>query len=399
MRILWIPSYQPGSYFPAVPIALELARRGHELTVLCEAGSEHAFGALGFGFHPTSRLDAYRAEAERPVDREAKRRWHAGYAPALFADVTAELGARRHDLVMVDPLEPGAEFAAEAASVPSFSYVHWRMDETGADVPFCFHLWDRERPAAEAFVEWWNELRALVGLPAESRPFAEHRWYRHSRWLTLILGLPELAHPKGELPPYAARVGPLAWEPPGDGAPADWVDGLGQDRPAVLASVSTVGRADAELVAVIAGAVEREDLDVVLTVPSYGELPDLPENVRLAGFVPHSALLERVAVALCHAGNGIVTRAACAGVPLLLFPDGRDRFEVARGAVAAGVAITLPRDGLSASRTRASIRTLLDEPRYRLSATALAEAARKYSAATDAADRVEELAERRVTAS
>jgi UDP:flavonoid glycosyltransferase YjiC (YdhE family) len=336
-------------------------------------------------------LEDYLARSERPVDRESKLRWHAGYAPALFADATAELESRRYDAVMVDPLEPGADFAAEAVAVPSFSYVHWRMDELGADVPFCFHLWDRETPAEDAFVGWWNELRARVGLPAEPRPVSEHRWYRHSRALTLILGLPELVHPKGELPPYAARVGPLLWEPSSQERVPEWVERLGTSRPALLGSLSTVGRADAELVNVIACSVAGEDLDVVLTVPAEGDLPRLPPNVRLAGFIPHSVLVDRTSLVLCQAGNGTVTRAACAGVPLLLFPDGRDRFEVARGAVAAGTAIAFERDGLDAEKVREAIRALLTDSKYRARSKKLAVAARKYRAATTSADRIEAL--------
>jgi UDP:flavonoid glycosyltransferase YjiC (YdhE family) len=47
-RILWIACAQPGSLFPAVPIALELSRRGHELTALCEPRSQTMFESLGF---------------------------------------------------------------------------------------------------------------------------------------------------------------------------------------------------------------------------------------------------------------------------------------------------------------------------------------------------------------
>ena len=190
-RILWIACAQPGSLYPAVPIALELARRGHEVTVLCEPSSRETFERLGFAFRPARDLAAVEPP-ESGRGRAGKLAWHARYVRALYADTSRALEAGQFDAVMVDPLEPGADFAAEAAGVPSFSYVHWRMSETGGDVPFCFHFWDRERPAEEAFVEWWNEQRALVGLAPDPRPPQEHRWYRHSRGLTLILGLPEL---------------------------------------------------------------------------------------------------------------------------------------------------------------------------------------------------------------
>ena len=74
-RILWIACAAPGSLFPAVPIALELTRRGHELTVLCAPGSQKTFESLGFGFRPASELALhprtfdFGAHAERLITR------------------------------------------------------------------------------------------------------------------------------------------------------------------------------------------------------------------------------------------------------------------------------------------------------------------------------------------
>jgi UDP:flavonoid glycosyltransferase YjiC (YdhE family) len=387
-RILWIACAQPGSLYPAVPIALELARRGHELTVLCEPSSRATFERLGFAFRPARELAAVEPP-EAGGGRAGKLAWHSRYVRALYADTSRALAAAPVDAAMVDPLEPGADFAAEAAGVASFSYVHWRMSETGADVPFCFHFWDGERPAEEAFVEWWNEQRALVGLGPEPRPPQEHRWYRQSRGLTLILGLPELVEPKGDLPPYAVRVGPTAWEPPLAEPLPEWVGRLGRERPAVLASVSTVGAADMQLAAAVVEAGADEDIDVVLTVRADGALPPLPGNVRVVPFLPHGALLPRVSAAVSHAGNGMVTRAACAGVPLVLIPGGRDQHEVARGAVAAGIAVVLDREEVNATRVRAALRTLLEDDGFRIRAPQLARRAARYDAATTAADAAE----------
>jgi MGT family glycosyltransferase len=390
-RILWAACAQPSSLYPAVPIALELARRGHDVTALCAPGSRPTFESLGFGFEPTRELEA--VELSDPArGRAAKLAWHRHYVCALYEDVSRALAATAFDAVMVDPLEPGADFAPEAAAVPSFSYVHWRMSETGADVPFCFHFWDRARPADEAFVEWWNEQRALVGLGPEPRPPREHRWYRHSRALTLILGLPELAEPKGDLPSSAVRVGPTVWEPTSAEPLPEWVERLGRERPAVLASVSTVGATDTRLMAAVGEAVTGEDVDVVLTVPGDRRaLPPLPDNVRVVPFVPHSALLPRVAAVVSHAGNGTVTRAACAGVPLLLVPGGRDQPEVARGAAAAGLALVLDREAADAKRVRGALRRLLDDPRFRTRGRQLAQRAARYDAAATAADAAERL--------
>jgi UDP:flavonoid glycosyltransferase YjiC (YdhE family) len=393
MRILWVACAQPGSLYPALPIALELARRGHELTVLCDPVSQPTFVSLGFAFRPATELDQALTSFDASAHgggRAAKLAWHAAYVRGLHADTLRAL-ADRFDLAMIDPLEPGAAFAVEGAGVPWFAYVHWRMDELGADVPFRFHFWDGASDADSAFAAWWNEQRELVDLPPERRPPAEGRWYRNSPHLTMLLGLPELVHPRGMLPAYARRVGPTSWLPPLDAPLPPWIDELGDRRPAVLASVSTTGAADRALLGAVAEAVVGLDVDVVATVAADGELPPLPPNVRLAPFVPHAALLPRVAAVVSHGGNGTVTHAACAGVPLVLLPEGRDQFEVARGAVAAGIAIELRRDSVDAATVRSAVRAVLAEPEFGERARAIAERATQYDAPAAAADAVEAL--------
>jgi hypothetical protein len=241
MRLLWGASAQPGSLFPAVPLVLELLRRGHQVTALSDPDAESTFRALGCMFLPERRAQMVPPPA-RPLTRESKARWWRDYALAVFADTEDALRDGSYDLVLADPLEPGLDFAAESLGVPYCSYVHWGLDECGPDVPFSHHLWDGETPVDRAFAAWWNELRDQAGLPPESRPVGEHRWYRTSPTLTLLLGLPELVHPRGALPPGVLRVGPTVWDPPATRPLPAWVATLGTERPAVLASVSTVAR-------------------------------------------------------------------------------------------------------------------------------------------------------------
>lgn len=390
-RLLWVACDQPGSLFPAVPLVCELLRRGHTVDAICTASSRTTFEGLGCSFTATPRLDRYLATVPPGRGPEDKRRWQAGYAAALFDDVCERLAGGRFDAALVDPLEVGGGFAAEAAGLPWLSYVHFAMDETGLDVPFGYHFRRPGEPAVEDFVTWWNELRAGVGLGPESRPVEEHRWYRHSPWSTLVLRLPELVHPQGDLPAYVTRVGPSVWHPRSPGPPPGWLHGLGRDRPALLASVSTVAQGDAGQLPPLAEAAAELGLDVVATVAADVELPRLPPRVIRTGFVGHDLLLEHVCLVACHGGNGTVTRATCAGVPQLLMPVGRDQFAVARGAVHAGVAVALGPEEVSPTALAAAIRRLVSDPRYAERARRLAAAASRYDAPGSTADAVEAL--------
>ena len=390
-RVLWGACSQPGSLFPAVPIVLELLRRGHTVTALCDPASERTFRSLGCDFRPASRADGV-APAARPVTRATKADWWSRYSVALFDDAVETLTSDRFDAVLADPLETGVDMAAEALGVGCCSYVHWGMDECGPDVPFSVHLWDRDQPVDTAFTTWWNGLRAHVGLPPERRPADEHRWYRTSPSLTLLLGLPDLVHPQGRLPPQAHRVGPTLYDPPAVQPIPEWVRTVGRHKPALLAAISTVASSDdTAVLTTVAEAAAALDLELVITYPVTYDLPELPGRPRVARFVPHDTLLERVSVFVNHAGNGSVNRAAYAGVPVLMLPTGRDQFQVARGATAAGLGLTLGPAERETHRVRDALQDLTTDAAYAGRARELAASARGYDAPATAADHIETL--------
>lgn len=389
--ILWGASAQPGSLFPAIPIVLELQRRGHTITALSDPPAATTFLALGCDFWPASRAAAVTRPAA-PIGRAAKADWWARYSLALHQDTNDAMQSARFDAVLADPLETGVGFAAEAAGIPYCSYVHWGLNERGPDVPFCFHLWDQHEPVDAAFSTWWNRLRTSAGLPVEARPASEHRWYRTSPLLTLLLGLPELVHPHGRLPSSAVRVGPTLHDPPNLQPAPDWIATLGLRRPAVLAAVSTIATPhDAQVLQAVAQAAHALDFELVITLPIDCELPPLPADVRVASFLPHGLLLDRVKAFVNHAGNGSVNRAACAGVPVLMLPTGRDQHQVAAGASNAGLGITLGPEDRDTVHVRDALHQLVDNSKFAQTASQLAARARQYDAAATAAGHVEHL--------
>jgi hypothetical protein len=370
---------------------LELLGRGHQVTALSDPDAEWTFRGLGCDFTPERRAAAVLPPA-RPVTREGKSRWWQDYALAVFADTTSALQGGSYDVVLADPLEPGLDFAAESRGVPYASYVHWGLDECGPDVPFVFHLWDHETPVDVAFAAWWNDLRARTGLAAEPRPAAGHRWYRTSPTLTLLLGLPDLVYSRGVLPPNTFRIGPTVWDPPVTAALPDWVARVGAEKPAVLASVSTIGSAeDLATVDLLASATEALAVDLIVTIPIDHQLGPLGNHVQIGSFVPHSKLLPKVSAFVNHAGNGSVNRAACAGKPVLLMPTGRDQFQVARGASAAGFALTLQPDERDLDHIQGALNRLLREQEFATAARRLAAKANGYRAPVEAVDHIEAL--------
>src|SRR5207245_5393392 len=90
--------------------------------------------------------------------------------------------------------------------------------------------------------------------------------------------------------------------------------------------------------------------------------PSVPPNARLEPTVSHSAVLERGALLVSHAGHGSVMKALWHGRPMVLVPWGRDQPGVAARAAALGVAEVVPRDeALEGTLSEAIDRALSDE--------------------------------------
>ena len=109
-------------------------------------------------------------------------------------------------------------------------------------------------------------------------------------------------------------------------------------------------------------------LRVLLTLadPEPGEaLRAGAANVRIETFVPHSAVLQRAALCVAHAGHGIVAKAIHFGVPMVLVPWDRDQPGVAARAEALGVARVVERDELTPEALVQAIRNVLETSSYR----------------------------------
>jgi UDP:flavonoid glycosyltransferase YjiC (YdhE family) len=85
-------------------------------------------------------------------------------------------------------------------------------------------------------------------------------------------------------------------------------------------------------------------------------------NVRVERVISHTAVLERGALLVSHAGHGSVMKALWLGRPMVLVPWGRDQPGVAARAAALGVAAVVPREHASAVTLSTAVdRALADE--------------------------------------
>ena len=164
------------------------------------------------------------------------------------------------------------------------------------------------------------------------------------------------------LPSRHHYVGPLGiWEPPRVRPP--FLDQPGD--PWVLVSISSLRQDDIVLADAAVRALADEPVRVLVTLgPEHepSELSAHPPNARVQKTVSHSAVLERAALLVSHAGHGSVMKALWHGRPMVLIPWGRDQPGVAARAEALGVAEVVPCEHASPETIGAAVtRSLADQ--------------------------------------
>jgi MGT family glycosyltransferase len=363
-----------GHLFPLTPLLLELQSRGHEIHVRTLASRLDEMRSLGF-----------RAEAIDPAveavaidDYTARNAKEAlALAAGVFSrrgrhdagDLTRAIEQVRPDAVVVDVNSWGAGFAAEAWGGPwvSFSPYTPALASRGTP-PFGPGVAPMGGPIGaardavlrrlvmgaveKAMTGPINELRADLGLA----PVASADEFLRKAPLMLVTTAKPFEYATTDWGPDVVMIGASAWEPPQE-APA-WLDGL--DLPIVLVTTSSEFQDDGVLVRTALAALADEPVHVVATMPAglAADL-DVPSNATVAQFLPHSAVLDRAAVAITHGGMGATQKALSRGVPVCVVPFGRDQLEVARRVEVSDSGARLPRARLTPERLRGAVRTAM----------------------------------------
>ena len=191
----------------------------------------------------------------------------------------------------------------------------------------------------------------------------------------------------------------FAWEEPlgesirlGDGRaelPEDspaWLEEL--ERPLVYVTLGTVFNKP-ELLRQLLDGLDGSVSALVTTGRNVdpASLGSWPPNVRVERFVPQEQVLPRCAAVISHAGSGSVRGALAHGLPLVLVPQGADQFDNTARCAAAGAAVVVRPEELTAGAVQLALERVLDDPSF-------AEAARRVQAEIQAMPTAEEVASR-----
>ncbi|MGI9586082.1 MAG: glycosyltransferase [Acidimicrobiia bacterium] len=192
-----------------------------------------------------------------------------------------------------------------------------------------------------------------------------------------------------DLPAHHHYVGPLLWTPPAQTPAYVAKDG----PPWTMVALSTMPMVDeADLANAAVAALLDHDVRILLTGTNARSVltDDInSDRVYVEPFVPHDAVMERAALFVSHGGHGGVMRAMSHGVPMVLVPFGRDQDGMAFRSERLGVAKAVPRDALSVDSVTEAINTVLTDQAIAEASQSAAQRIATMSPATESARLIE----------
>ncbi len=386
----------PGHAFPAIALARELGRRGHDVLVETWERWREPVEAEGLAFTGAQEYTVF-----PPPGPDT----HDGQTAAAAARALARLMEEfEPDLVVSDILTLAPTLAAEVAGVPHATLIPHVYPVQQPGMPL-YSLGLRPPRTGFGRAAWratgpllgmglrrgrdeLNETRARLDLPPIERFHGGI-----SELLAIVATFPQLEYPR-EWPAHVRVTGPLFFELPGE--EIEIPEG---DEPLVVIAPSTSQDPECELLRAALDGLADESVRVLATTNRHRpERPiEVPANATLVDWLLYSQAMPAADAVICHGGHGTVIRALAAGKPLLVCPSVGDMGENAARVAWSGTGLSVPRRLLSPRAIRLATRRLLNESGFRGRAFGVAEWSRAHDGAGAAADLVERAAYNGVT--
>jgi UDP:flavonoid glycosyltransferase YjiC (YdhE family) len=339
-----------GNLPPLLALARQLHAAGHRVEVLTSSATLEP--ARRAGFEPVSYRTAPHPDESVPFEAQAATVLRTLAGVEIARDVRAVLAETRPDVLVADCMLPAAIVAAQSASIPVVSLVHFLYGPARAQMARRGEAWTTDLEQLNATRAGFGLTPAVDGLTAWE--CVDVLLVTAPRWLDL-----EVAYP-----PNVVHVGPLGVCTPARSR---------GHRPLVAVSFSTTAmEGQTELLERVCDALVDRPIDVVVTLGGQRPGPTAARrNVEVVPFADHDELFARCDAVVSHGGLGTVLRALAHGVPVLMLPLGRDQHLNADRVAQLGAGIHLPRDA-SAEQIRLAVEQLTGSPAFREAAAAAA---------------------------
>lgn len=191
----------------------------------------------------------------------------------------------------------------------------------------------------------------------------------------LYADIPEM-FPAYDLPMTHSYLGPVTWSPPTD--PPPWWDALPDGRDIVYVTLGSSGQG--ALLPKVLQALAPLPLTVIAATAGTITPGLLPDNARVATYLPGEQAARRAQLVICNGGSPTSQQALAAGVPVLGVAGNLDQYLNMDGVLRTGAGALLRSDRLVEEQLRATALRLLEDPTPRAAAQRVAQQFQRYDA-------------------
>jgi MGT family glycosyltransferase len=401
-----------GHVVPLLQIARHLLSRGHDVSFLTSSRYAERVQATGARFLPLpadADVDLDDADGAFP-----ERRGLTGAAALRFdmsnlfvrpgaaqlAAVRAELDTRPVDAVLTEPLFVGGALLQRLPAHERPPVVVLGIFPLGArsahTAPFGLGVTPMPGPLGRlrnAALRTVAEHAIFGGVQKEADAMARREVDRDLGGFVLDWAgradayvqftVPEFEYPRPDLPATVHFAGPLP-PAPSDPALPEWWSDLDGSRPIVHVTQGTIANSDfGQLVQPTIVALAASDALVVVSTggrPVDALAGKLPDNVRVAEYLPYDRLLPLVDVLVTNGGYGGVQQALAHGVPLVVAGQTEDKVEVCARVGWSGAGVNLRTSTATPEQVARAVDRVRSNPSYRANAERIGAAMRDADA-------------------
>ncbi|MEJ7847345.1 MAG: nucleotide disphospho-sugar-binding domain-containing protein [Pyrinomonadaceae bacterium] len=400
-----------GDLHPKIALALELKRRGHDVSIAAMEFYREKIAMLGLGFYPMApHLDPEDKDLGREMmdtkngSQKILRELILPNLRRMFDDLTEAVEAA--DLLIT------GEIVYAAKSVVEKTGIKW-ITTSLAPVSF-FSAYD---PPVPPMAQWFRHLRFLgYGFHKNSNLFirwAIRDWYKPYKDFRRELGLDEshdpifegkyskllhlamfskvLGKPQTDWPPATLQTGFCFYDGQNDlgTMPENLAEFLDAGEPPIVFTLGSAAVMDArDFFDISAQAAEKLNRRAVLLYGVFNEGPKgLDENIVGFDYAPYSLVFPRAACVVHQGGVGTTGQVLRAGVPHLIMPYGHDQPDNAVRCERAGLGEMIGRDDYNVKNAVAPLKKILADKSYSakaFQASRIVEAERGTQTACDA---------------
>jgi rhamnosyltransferase subunit B len=378
MHFFLSPFGSSGDVFPMLGLAVELQRRGAQVTLATNPHFESRIRENGIAFHPIGTEEDYRRIASHPDLWHPRRSF--GY---LFENLKPFI------LPQYEFFERASQEESAIGIVNCFGFGGLAAMEKFNFPVYTLHLqpavlWSDLNPPKMPNLhgpKWMRRLLFRIGerlvLDRTACPFL-------NPWRT-SLGLPPIRHltrawnssrgilclfpdwyapPQRDWPQPCLQTDFPLWNHASDQPLSDELQRfLEQGDAPILFTPGSANRHGATFFRVAMEAMERMKKRAIFLTEYREQIPSpLPESILWVPYVALDQLLPRAAAFVHHGGIGSASQALLASIPQVIMPLAHDQFDNAERLERLGVASSLPPNRFRTDRLIATLQTLLSDP-------------------------------------